>query len=273
LHFLDDNRDVPIEKIQCKPYWINTSSNRLALSVIQEGNTQVKQDFEALLQENPIRVQIDEHIVYSQLKQDANVVWNLLLESGYLTKVKNQSLSSDNTVLLNFTNLEVKQAFFAMIKGRLSITSDENNDYRQFIKALLQDDVKRMNECLSNIMYTVFSSFDFHKNDDERYYHVFITGLIVSMQDMYIIHSNREGGYGRFDCVLLPKRADLSPCIFEFKACESNTKEELEKSAKFALEQIEERDYATYFHPYGIDKKNVRKYGFAFYNRNVLICK
>ena len=48
-------------------YWANTSSNKLAGKLIQEGSQELKQDFEILLQENSLKTEHNEQITYGIL--------------------------------------------------------------------------------------------------------------------------------------------------------------------------------------------------------------
>lgn len=52
--------------------------------LIREGNTQVKESFELLLNGKEIVTELDEQIVYDQLDLEETAIWSLLLASGYL---------------------------------------------------------------------------------------------------------------------------------------------------------------------------------------------
>jgi hypothetical protein len=87
--------------------------------------------------------------------------------------------------------------------------SDEEDGYNDFIKALLQGDTKSMNMYMNRVAMRTFSYFDSGKNpsraEPERFYHGFVLGLMVELSRRYVLTSNRESGFGRYDVMLEPK--------------------------------------------------------------------
>ena len=61
--------------------------------------------------------------------------------------------------------------------------------------------------------------------------------------------------------------------IIEFKVQDSDTEAELADTVKEALKQIEEKQYEAILRARGILTKRIRKYGFAFCGKKVLIGK
>ena len=96
-------------------------------------------------------------------------------------------------------------------------------------------------------------------------------GLLVELEDRYIITSNRESGYGRYDACLMPKDKNDLAFILEFKVRNPKKEENLEEAVASALRQIEDKKYETSLIQEGIPKENIRKYGFAFDGKDVLI--
>ena len=121
-----------------------------------------------------------------------------------------------------------------------------------------------------------FSSFDTgnrpsESTEPERFYHGFVLGLIVELSDRYTITSNRESGLGRYDVMLKPRHSPNKAIIMEFKVHDAENEKTLQDTVNAALLQIEEKHYAASLEAEGIPMECIRKYGFAFRGKNVLI--
>ncbi len=267
-----------LDKGKLEAYWANTSSNSLIGKLIREGSRNIKLSFEALLGGETLKTRLDEQIVYSQLDQDENALWSLLLACGYL-KVKSVELAdrskqAENPVYeLEFTNYEVRLMFRNMVRGWFGVTQ---SDYNDFIQALLQGNLDAMNEYMNRVAENTFSYFDTgnrpsKKQEPERFYHGFVLGLMVDLTDQYTILSNRESGFGRYDVILEPKKEGLDAVILEFKVFQPHREKTLEDTVREALGQIEKKKYDCVLKERGIPDTRIRKYGFAFCGKEVLI--
>ena len=154
--------------------------------------------------------------------------------------------------------------------------SEAEADYNDFIKALLQGNLKEMNAYMNRVALNVFSYFDTGNKpsgeEPERFYHGFVLGLIVDLQSGYVITSNRESGFGRYDVMIEPKNTkEDDAIILEFKVYDPEDEETLKDTVKDALRQIEEKQYAAQLEARGIPREHIRSYGFAFQGKKVLI--
>ncbi len=259
-------------------YWANTSSNSLVDKLIRESAGSMKEAFMGLLEGNSVVTEIDEQIVYDQLNLDERSIWSLLLAGGYL-KVKKYEIKTSEygewrqMYELELTNFEVKVMFRNMVRGWFAASASNYND---FIKALLAGDLDAMNAYMNRVALATFSYFDVgnrpsERVEPERFYHGFVLGLMVELTDQYAVLSNRESGFGRYDVILEPRQPQLDAIILEFKVFNPRKEHSLNETVKAALLQIEDRQYATSLENKGILSHKIRKYGFAFKGKEVLI--
>ena len=258
-----------LDKRQLKPYWANTSSNGLAAKLIRGSSRNIKMQFESLLSGKSIENRIDEEIVFNRLNQGEDAIWSLLLASGYLKA----SIIHDDIYMLELTNYEVRKMFGNMVHDWFS---ENLSDYNDFIKALLRGDKKEMNAYMSRVSLSMFSSFDggnhpSGQTNPERFYHGFVLGLLVDLTDQYEVKSNRESGFGRYDVMLKPRDKENDGIILEFKIYDPTEEGSSEETVHAALEQIEKKRYEQELLDCGIAEKRIRKYGFAFCGKEVLI--
>ena len=255
-------------------YWANTSSNGLAGKLIREGSADMKMKMEDLLSGGTFHAQLDEQIIFSQLDSNENAVWSLLLAAGYM-RVEKYGFNKKGRLEyeLALTNREVSVMFEKMIDEWFK---ESTSSYNTFVKALLLGDVEAMNTYMNRVTSATFSYFDTRGNtseetEPERFYHGFVLGLMTDLEDRYRITSNRESGFGRYDVMLEPLQASDDAVIIEFKVSGPAKKQTLEEAVKEALAQIDRMDYAANLEACGIPRERIRKYGFAFRGKQVLI--
>lgn len=266
-----------LDKGKITTYWAKTSSNSLAGKLIREGSRNVKSDFEKLLQGEHLITPIDEQIVYNQLDRSEESIWSLLVASGYLKVLAYEKYDSEEIMEpkyeLALTNHEVKLMFHNMIRGWFQ---EVRPDYNDFVKALMLNDVKAMNAYMNRVTVEIFSSFDTGKRrsertEPERFYHGFVLGLLVELKGRYHVTSNRESGFGRYDVMLEPLNKEDYAYILEFKVHDTEDEETLKATVAVAHKQIEEKRYEVSLLAKGISEDKIRKYGFAFEGKKVLI--
>lgn len=249
-----------------RPYWVNTSGNGLVNSLIQTGSPDLKKIMEELIQGGSFEAKIDEHIVFSQM--DGNAVWSLLLAAGYLrvlgTKGSDDDGEDDVFYTLALTNFEVRRMIRNMVSDWFS--GDTQAVYNEFVNALLNDNVRKMNKFMNKVALNTFSSFDSGNKPSEQteperlksleqscyvnhsskkrsflpngradarsFYHGFVLGMVVNLADRYKISSNRESGknepssFGRYDVMIKPLDKAEKAFIFEFKVLDADDDEE-----------------------------------------------
>jgi hypothetical protein len=164
--------------------------------------------------------------------------------------------------------------------GRLIREGDKNTKREfehLFIEALLINDIDAMNDYMNRVALNTFSYFDTGSTqgkmeEPERFYHGFVLGMIVDLRDKYVITSNRESGFGRYDIMLEPiDKERYDGIVIEFKVFNKRREKNIQETIKAALKQIEDRNYVQTLIDRGVKPEHIRKYGFAFEGKNVEI--
>ena len=269
INFLDEKK--------YKTYWADSSSNGLVNELIRTGSAEIKKTMETLMAGGIVEKNIDEQIVFEQLKTNKDAVWSLLLASGYLRveAFRTEGRLNKKIYSLKLTNYEVEQMFGTMIERWFG---GADVPYNEFISAMISGDLESMNEYMNRVTRGVISYFDTGKTpsdeEPERFYHGLVLGLMVDQVDNYILNSNRESGYGRYDIMLEPidKTNEKYPgIVIEFKVINPRKENILEETVASALEQIEEKNYDAELIKRGVKEENIHHYGFAFKGKEVLI--
>ena len=261
-------------------YWTDSSSNGIVNKLIKTGTPDVKEAMAVLISGGVIEKKIDEQIVFDQLDKNEDVIWSLLLASGYLCieSYKEVGRLKRKIYGLKLTNLEVERMFEVMIEQWFG---EEKFNYNNFVKSLLNGDIESMNEYMNRVTRGVISYFDTGKtpSDEEperlascydcrgvangsslnccsnlyamtekssHFYHGLVLGLMVDQVDNYILSSNRESGFGRYDIMLEPidkNNEKLPGIVIEFKVFNQKKEDTLEETVENALRQIKEKDY------------------------------
>ena len=183
--------------------------------------------------------------------------------------------------LIRKASTDIKEKMEELLQGKeIVVNFDEQivfeqlDNYNQFMKTLLSDDIDAMNYYMNQIIMTTFSYFDVGQNEPERFYHGFVLGLIADQTDIYEIRSNRESGFGRYDVMMIPKIKETKKypaIIMEFKVRNIKREESLEDTVQTALTQIKEKCYDAELYDRGLKKEEIHHYGFAFEGKKVLI--
>ena len=246
-----------LDRKKIMPYWVNTSSNTLINKVLKEASSSIFEELSKLFQRETINKTIDVYSNFNELK-NTEQIWYLLTNAGYLTPVEEIDFGKYS---IRIPNEEVHY-FFERDFIRNFLGSVDNFD--RTLSYLLEGDFDNFTYELENIMLNSVSCFDFNSNSKESHYHVFILGMLLGLRRRYYIHSNREGGRGRYDLVVEPMDKRKNGLVIEFKVAKE--KEELEKASEEALAQIEEKRYYEGLRDRGVEK--IILVGISFYQRD-----
>ncbi|MBR8823094.1 hypothetical protein IX293_001359 [Fusobacterium necrophorum] len=253
-----------ISNRKLEAYWINTSSNGIINQVLETAGrtgSNIFQKLEMLFQQKTIVQRINKASDFHDLV-NMDEVWQLFLHSGYLTVSEKKQ---DSMYELCIPNKEVytffQESFIQKFLGNYTT-------FTSFIHFLEESKIEELEKSLEEILLSSVSYFDFH-GEQEKFYHMFMIGLVASLQERYYIKSNRESGEGRYDISLEPKDRRKASLLLELKVAKSE--EELEKKAKEALEQIESKKYTAEMKEREIS--NILGLGISFYGKKVKIAQ
>ena len=242
-------------------YWTNTGGTDILEEILKKSSSIIKQELEQLLIGEIIKVKLDENIVYSEISGSRENIYNFMLMSGYLTVEKIEREGKYKIGYLKIPNLEVEVAFENMI-NRWFQEKTGREEIIKLQKALLEERKEIVEELLNSLMEKSMSYFD----NAENFYHGFVLGLMVDMRKDYVVLSNRESGFGRYD-MKIEKMDKSVGAILEFKTVKED--EKMEEEAQNALEQINNNKYYIEMKEKGIT--NILKYGIAFNNKKAVV--
>ena len=229
------------EKGALNSYWVNTSDNAFMKRLIAKGTDDLKADVEELIRGGIVEKTIEEGIIFSDLDKNPDAVWSLLLFSGYLTI--NTAASYGTPCRLRIPNVEVGELYKTMILDWFKTTIHETK-YRLLLTSLTSRDVDTFSQIFQEFLLSSTSVFDVASDEPEKIYHALVLGMLIGLKDRYVVKSNRESGYGRYDVMLIPKDPKELGIILEFKKVGRFEETDLETAVASALKQIEDKHYA-----------------------------
>jgi predicted AAA-ATPase/PD-(D/E)XK nuclease superfamily protein len=248
------------------PYWSHTSDNALIKKLITHAPIHLQQQLEQVLHNKPVRQPLEDAFIYPTIESNETALWSLLVFSGYLTCAKQELVVGKYYGDLLIPNQEVRLIYEDLLKEMLT-QALKTTTLRALYEALSTGNGSSFEEILQEYFLNSISAFDLPDNEPEKSYHLFVLGLLVTLQDTYEIVSNRESGYGRYDIMLVPKDIIKRGLIIEFKR--TLPKETLEITATKALEQIHAKQYAQELKKRGI--QTITAFGIAFKGKEVLL--
>ena len=127
--------------------------------------------------------------------------------------------------------------------------------------------IKDFSKYFADFIRQTCSYYDFADREPERIYHALVLGMMVQLQSEYRITSNRESGYGRYDVMLHPLKAELPAFVFEFKKFDEEDEENIQDTLHSALTQMKENNYAATLQQEG--HQNIHLIAIAFKGKEV----
>ena len=242
------------DMVACEPYWSNTSSNRIVKRLIEESNERTKSMVEELINGTPIHTQIFEDVTYGTIDVNQDYIWSFLLFTGYLKIISCETIGDETYYDMVIPNVEIKSIYKNTIRSWFidHINRDNRTD---ILESVIHADAEKLEDLLCTWLTNTISCFD----EQENYYHGFVTGLVSGFNG-YMVVSNRESGNGRFDLVVKQRSRWHHAAILEFKVVEKYN--QMTKACEDALKQIEEKDYEASLRDEQYE--NIAKLGICF---------
>lgn len=253
------------EKGSLQKYWAKTSDNALIKKIIARSNKAVKMELESLLQGKTVEMVIEESMTFPELNIRAELVWSLLLFTGYITYTHYEVKEGSKVAALTIPNEEIKHLYNELI-NQIFEESLVDASLGDFLQALTEGDVNTITVLQHTFVTKSMSHFGIPNNEPEKSYHLFVLGLVVNMSN-YVPKSNRESGLGRYDIMLMPKEGvNLPAIVIEFKKVLPG--ETLKSACTRALDQIKDKKYIQELEEHNY--RDIKAYGIAFEGKNVL---
>ena len=242
------------DMVACEPYWSNTSSNRIVKRLIEESNERTKSMVEELINGTPIHTQIFEDVTYGTIDVNQDYIWSFLLFTGYLKIISCETIGDETYYDMVIPNVEIKSIYKNTIRSWFidHINRDSRTD---ILESVIHADAEKLEDLLCTWLTNTISCFD----EQENYYHGFVTGLVSGFSG-YMVVSNRESGNGRFDLVVKQRSRWHHAAVLEFKVVEKYN--QMTKACEDALRQIEEKDYEASLRDEQYE--NIAKLGICF---------
>ncbi|RHZ86569.1 hypothetical protein Glove_49g29 [Diversispora epigaea] len=245
-------------------YWTDTGSTQTLEKCLWRASSSFKESVGKLLKgENITNVKIQDDLRYSHLGQyQDSAIWTLLYYAGYLTMNSEKHLVIPNKEIRSeWHRWVINVPFFT--KGQ-TITSMLDN--------LLHGNLNLFSKEFENMIVDTLSYYEVGGSQSgtkaEYVYHAFCLGMFANARDRgFIVRSNREDGFGRYDVKIVPKPGvDETAIIIEFKVVRD--KKDLHDMAQEGLLQIEEKRYRV-----GLEEnvKRLLEIGIAFEGKKACV--
>ena len=254
---------------ELRPYWINTSDNKVVDSLLSKGGKELKKELEQLVRGEAIEKAIDDNIILKDVTIDEDVLWSFLLMGGYLKQTgKWRDVAAGKMMYTLSIPNEEGRITYKHIIGRYFSTKIENEKLEIMLNALIQGNIKLFEKMLRKVVLAVFSYHDFG-DEPEKVYHALVAGLLIWISNTHQVKSNRESGYGRYDIMIIPQDTAKIGYVIEFKTVDREDNETVDTAIEAALGQIEEKKYETELIERGI--KTIKKLAIVFSGKDVVV--
>ena len=257
MNYLRDLQRNP--KALPSSYWKNTSDNAIIRSFIDYAGSSITRKLETLLSGGYIIQEINENLTYDYLHSSEENLWSVLYLTGYLTCLKDDTLSLPApSIALVIPNAEIREIFETTIIQWFDDSARSWNR-KPLFDAIWAKNCAAATEEMNRLLRKTISYHDYK----EDFYHAFLAGIFAGAG--YTVESNREHGEGRSDVVVYDSE-NGRVAVFEIKYAQTSAS--LPTACEAALTEIATRMYAQEFED---DYDQIYCYGIAFFKKRCLI--
>ena len=257
MNYLRDLQRNP--KALPSSYWKNTSDNAIIRSFIDYAGSSITRKLETLLSGGYIIQEINENLTYDYLHSSEENLWSVLYLTGYLTCLKDDTLSLPaRSIALVIPNAEIREIFETTIIQWFDDSARSWNR-KPLFDAIWAKNCAAATEEMNRLLRKTISYHDYK----EDFYHAFLAGIFAGAG--YTVESNREHGEGRSDVVVYDSE-NGRVAVFEIKYAQTSAS--LPTACEAALTQIATHMYAQEFED---DYDQIYCYGIAFFKKRCLI--
>jgi hypothetical protein len=229
-----------------RPYWAETSGNDLVREMLIEQGHGLSADMEALLRGQSIDKELVEQLALREAKGREELLWSLLLFTGYLKPVRLWRAERRLMGALAIPNQEVLSIYETLLRGWAEQGLGGGGKRRALSEALLRGQTEVVQSLVQGWLLSAVSFYDTASHSPpERFYHGFVLGLLVDLSGSHEVISNRESGFGRCDVLVVPRQPGRPGVALELKVREARRGQSVEQALAAAHEQLRQRDYAA----------------------------
>ena len=249
-------------------YWLNSSGNGLVKRLIDKADKNTRYEIESLMEGSTIEKKLYLELTYDDLDTKVNNIWSVLFTTGYLTLADKPS---NGIYKLRIPNYEIRKIYEDQILDLFDdVVLNDKDNLSSLWSSFIDGDSKNIESIINTFLNKTISVLDpkGSEKEKEKYYHAFLSGLLVGNQD-WSVSSNKESGLGFADLILEVDNSNKG-YVIEIKSVDKIA--ELDNACNRAIKQIYDKRYYDYL--LDEDKTDVLLYGIAFYKKSCrVVCE
>ena len=241
-------------------YWLNSSGNGLVKRLIDKADDITRDEIESLMEGNTIEKKLYLELTYDDLDTKVNNIWSVLFTTGYLTLADKPS---NGIYKLRIPNYEIRKIYEDQILDLFDdVVLNDKGNLSSLWSSFIDGDSKNIESIINTFLNKTISVLDpkGSEKEKEKYYHAFLSGLLVGNQD-WSVSSNKESGLGFADIMVKLDNSNKG-FVIEIKSVDKLSEDACTK----AIQRIHDKRYYEYL--LNEDKDDILLYGIVFYKKS-----